>query len=155
MYKRFTYFLIFNFQLSKWRTWMGRGNLFWQTLVSCSVWISVFISGSGTRVTSAMCEWLLCCPVDLTNLRTQDCSLLKFKCFLVASFTDLRGNDCQETMGKRWDLKNINESRQLPAMGLMHNVLSAVRLDYCWEAPGSIQVSSLRVSANANSLWKL
>lgn len=96
-----------------------------------------------------MCGWLLCCSADLTNLSTQDCTLWKFKSFLVAPFADLRGNGCHETMGKRWDLKNTNESRQLPAMGLTYNVS-----DSCWKAAGSVQVSSLKDSTNANSLWK-
>lgn len=30
----------------------------------------------------------------------------------------------------------------------------SMRLDYCWEAPGSVQVSSLKTSTNANSPWK-
>lgn len=51
-------------------------------------------------------------------------------------------------------MKNINDSRQLPAIGLKHNALSSVRLDYYWEALGSVQVSSLKTSTNANSRWE-
>lgn len=43
--------------------------------------------------------------------------------------------------GKRWHLGKTKESRCLTAMVLKHTVLSAVRLNYCWEAPGSVQVS--------------
>lgn len=60
----------------------------------------------------------------------------------------LSGNNREKVIyeGHKWE--------QLPEIGLKHTALSAVRLDYCRGAPGSVQVSSLKTSTNANSHWK-
>lgn len=114
--------------------------------------VNVFTSGSRTTVTSTVSG--SCIAQSTSQSLALKIKLWKFMGFSAASLTDRRGNGCQETTGRRWYLKNTNESKQLPPVGLKCNALSAVRLDYYWEAPGSVQISSLKTSTTANSCWK-
>lgn len=56
--------------------------------------------------------------------------------------------------GEKVRFEEYKREQTTSSNGFNAFLLSAVRLDSCWKAPGSVQVSSLKDSTNANSLWK-